>query len=198
MAITLRSDKTVPLTTEEGDGNLTDLDTRMKKSDKIRGGYANYSDAGTVSSPISLLAGVWTPLTNDTLGAINIDRALPEGVTKLWDPATNSFDLSDLSVDDQFFLRLDTIITTLSANTDVSTRFRFGIGDANEFEIPIDGPIPYKTSGARSHGFLTNAFIGFDFVRTLPGKIEMMAEKNATVVVNGWVMTPLLLGEVSV
>ena len=61
------------------------IDTVLSTSDSAsakHNGFADYNDAATASTPISLVEDVWTTLTNDGLGAFTQEQ-LPTGVETL-------------------------------------------------------------------------------------------------------------------
>lgn len=60
-----------------------------------RTGWVNIGDSATLVTPLSISANVWTQLTNDGLSSTTITDYLPEGVTEIWDPATNAFVFDD-------------------------------------------------------------------------------------------------------
>ena len=196
MTITLRSTKGSALTHNELDGNFVDLNSRVAKADNARTGLVDYNDLATQSASITLPGGVFTAMTNDKLGPSTITTYFPEGVTTLFNSTTNQFDFSELSLGDQVFFRFDFIVTTTANNTDVTARFRLGIDDPNEYTVPIFGPTSYKTAGTRSYGFWSGVYMGDDHTLNDPGAIEIMADKNSSIVVNGWYSPILIRGEV--
>ena len=89
-------------------------------------GFIDYNDAGTSTTPISLVSGTWTTVTNDGLGAFTNKNYPPEGVTELMDTSTGAFDPTELSFGDTMLIRNDFTITPSTNNTLVELRYHLG------------------------------------------------------------------------
>lgn len=176
--------------------NATDAQTRLAKADKLRGGFADFNDAGTSSNPIEVTSGSgWVLLTNDKLGAFTNVAYLPEGVTTAVFSA-NQFDFSQLSVGDMLNIRLDITVTTTSNNQVINTRLKMGIGSDSEFSIPFSHD-QFKTSGAQQINPYVGLYIGGTDILNNPAQFEISSDDDASVVVNGWYVQFLLRGEAS-
>lgn len=108
------------------------LDIRTKINDNFgdvkNGGFIDYNDTATASTPITLTAGVWTQVTNDGLGAFSNSTYAPPGVTTLMDTSTGSFDPRELTLGDVMFIRNDFTVTPSVNNCSLEIRYTLGTG----------------------------------------------------------------------
>lgn len=147
-------------------------------------GFADYNDTATTSTPINVTAATWTKLTNNTLG-VNTVRALPSGVTDVWNAVADQLSLSECPVKTMLELRADLSITTTSANQIVRSRLRVAIGSPAEFSL-VGGGTQFKTAGTQDFVFNMPFYIGSDNTRLNPGEIQVWSDSSLTVVVRGW------------
>lgn len=92
----------------------------------LKGGWADYADATTSVTPISLTQNVWTDLTNDKAGADTITIYKPPFVTgDLWNSTSNSVDFSEIGVGKVLMVRNDFDITAGASNTRLDARLYF-------------------------------------------------------------------------
>lgn len=150
-------------------------------------GWWDYNDAATASAPISLeVAGTYYVMTNDGAGANTITAFRPDGLSPIWDVATNRFDFSELRVGDVVDLRLDFDITIAGNNREIKTRIVVAEGSATEFSLELDVR-QFKTAGLYHFIVLATGYIGSEDVRDYPARVEMTSDVGGdTVVVNGW------------
>jgi hypothetical protein len=147
-------------------------------------GFADYNDTATTSTPINVTASTWTKLTNNTLG-VNTLRALPSGITDVWNAVSHQLALSECPVKTMLELRADLSITTTSANQLVRTSLRMAIGSPVEFSL-AGGGTQFKTAGTQDFVFNMPFYIGSDNTRLNPGEIQIWSDASLTVVVRGW------------
>ncbi len=95
-------------------------------------GFFDYKDVTTQTTPISLVAATDTQLTNDGAGVDSNYDNKPFGVDNIWDVATSRFDFSQLSIGDLVKIRLNTTLTTDSANQTINTFLILAEGSASE------------------------------------------------------------------
>ena len=92
----------------------------------LKGGWADYADATTSVTPISLTQNVWTDLTNDKAGADTITIYKPPFVTgDLWNSTSNSVDFSEIGVGKVLMVRNDFDVTAGASNTRLDARLYF-------------------------------------------------------------------------
>lgn len=89
-------------------------------------GFADYNDATTAVTPITLVADTWTTLTNDGAGAFSRE-SLPEGVTTLR-TGTGQIDISELTQFSDILIRTDFTVTPSSNNSALFFRYTLGTG----------------------------------------------------------------------
>jgi hypothetical protein len=150
-----------------------------------RSGVFDYSDLGTTSSPISVTGGAgFVYLTNDELGASTNKLYKPNGVTDVWNAATNEFDFSELPLGSKIEIRLDLSVTTANNNTQVDAALDLGIGGSPYTLQWVD--IFEKKAGVHSIVSTSFIYIGDTNTQNNPAKFKIESDLNTTVVVNGW------------
>ena len=165
-------------------------------NDDISGGFADYNDNATSGTPLSVTGGgAAVVLTNDTLGAFTNTQFLPEGVRRLWDASTNKFDFSDLSIGDMFDIRIDITVTTSSNNTAIDIDLHLGAG-GSAYTIPFVSEKDFKTTAAHKIAEFNSIYMGDANTLNNGGQLKITADKNCTVVVNGWYVRCLRRGTV--
>lgn len=100
----------------------------------VKSGIADYNDTETSVNPITLIADTWTTLTNNGLGSFTNLSYLPNGVTKLMDNSTGSFDFSELDLGDNCFIRNDFSVTPNTNNALLELRYQLG-GIGNTYTL---------------------------------------------------------------
>jgi hypothetical protein len=146
--------------------------------------FWDYNDSETSGSPIALPSnGNWTQLTNDKLGAYTNVLYAYNNIT-LW--ANNEFNFSELALGDSLIIRADVVADTGSTNAALDMRLRAAIGSGNEFSVHMCPQLYYKAAAAHSLAVTTTFYIGSNDVKNNPARIEMSADTNTDVVVNGW------------
>jgi hypothetical protein len=148
-------------------------------------GVADYDDAFTDANPINITGGVFSYLTNDTLGPSTDEANLPKGVTSLWNASLNEFDFSQLEIGTIIQVRFDLDITILSPFEEAELSIDFAIG-GDPFSLRVFRR-QYKTAGV----YLTETFTTFFYIKgnnmiNYPAKPKFKTDSNSTVVVNGW------------
>lgn len=89
-------------------------------------GIADYNDAATAVTPITLTSDTWTTLTNDGQGPFTNLGYLPSGVTQLMNTSTGAFDFSELALGDNCFIRNDFSVTPNTNNALLELRYQLG------------------------------------------------------------------------
>ena len=93
-------------------------------------GIADYNDAATAVTPITLTADTWATVTNDGAGPFTNLNYLPSGVTQLMDTASGAFDFSELNLGDNCLIRNDFSVTPNTNNALLELRYQLGVGGA--------------------------------------------------------------------
>lgn len=113
-------------------------------------GFADYNDAATATTPITLVADTWTTLTNDGLGAFTQEQ-LPVGVSTLLGSG-GALDISELTQFSDVLVRPDFTITPSSNNASLEFRFSLGTG-GGAYTLPtsfgrldLGAGVPYRRS----------------------------------------------------
>ena len=154
-------------------------------SDNFSGGFFDYNDLATASTPIVVTGGGgFVKLTNDEAGPQTLKTFAPNGVTDVWDAANDEFDWSDLSLGDMVDIRVDLLVTTSSPNQTVDVRLFLAVG-GSEYSIPFEEAF-VKTSGANVINRYNGIYLGDTNTLNNPGEFRIASDGNATVIVNGW------------
>lgn len=115
-------------------------------------GIADYNDATTSVTPVTLAANTWTTIPNDGQGGFTNLNYLPSGVTKLMDTNNGHFDFAELSLGDNCFIRNDFSVTPNTNNALLELRYLLGaVGAEYTLETIIGrldsgSGVPYRFS----------------------------------------------------
>ena len=151
----------------------------------MRGGYADYNDLATATTPLSHTGGVDTYLTNDAAGANTAKNWINPGITDVWDDVADEFDWSELAVGDTVDIRFDIDVTTTAANQEIDIDLEMASGDAIQFDLHFLRD-SFKTAGTYKIGAVAMIYIGSATVQTTPAKFKLSSASNASIQVNGW------------
>ena len=176
--------------------NSTDAESRVATlesqvalisiTDLFSGGIMDYNDAGTAGTPIVVTGGgAAVTLTNDEAGAFTNKTYKPAGVTDVWDALNDTFDWSDLKLGDMVDIRIDVDVITTATNTEVKIDLELGTGGF-AYNIPWILETNYKTSGTHKLNRYNGVYMGDANTLNNGAVFKISADKNCTVVVNGW------------
>jgi hypothetical protein len=154
--------------------------------DLFSGGIMDYNDAATAGTPIVVTGGGGAVvLTNDEAGAFTNKTYKPVGVTDVWDSINDTFDWSDLKLGDMVDIRIDVDLTTTSVNTEVKIDLELGTGGF-AYTIPWILETNYKNTGTHKLNRYNGVYMGDTNTLNNGAVFKISADKNCTVVVNGW------------
>ena len=162
-------------------------------NDIFNGGFYDYNDLATTASPITVTTATHTLLTNDGAGALTNKTYKPTGDTDVWDVSINSFDWSELKLGDMIDLRLDFDLITTSTNTEIEVDLHLGTG-AGAYKIPFISELKFKAKGTYKVNRFNGIYLGDANTLDNGGQFKIMADKNCTVVVNGWYCKIIKIG----
>ncbi len=148
-------------------------------------GSFNYNDLATHTSPITVTASVEAKLTNDTEGLYTDITLAPFGVSSTWNPATNQFDFSQLSVGDWVDLRTDILIDLVGTNTSYKLYLKMAVGSGAEWTLNIHNG-ERKTTTEFNEVHYLGFVIGNIETKDYPAELWILTDANATIKVNGW------------
>lgn len=147
-------------------------------------GWADYNDSATSTTPITVLSGIETALTNDSLGARTTETYLPEGVSSLWNAGTGYFDFSSLPLGATVDIRFDIAVTTTAPNQTVDVNLNLDIG-GSPYSIPFIFR-EYKSAETHKASIMSGVYMGNTGTVNNPAQFVITSDDDATVVVNGW------------
>lgn len=163
-------------------------------ANNCRIGLVDYNDSETAGSPIAVTSGTSpVSLTNDAAGAFTNELFLPDGVTSIWNSATDVFDWSELKLGDMIDIRLDVSVTTTSVNTEISIDLRLGTGGSS-YTIPWILETNFKNTGVHNLNRYNAIYLGDTNTLNNGGQFMISTDKDCTVVVNGWYCKILING----
>lgn len=155
--------------------NVNEIKTSVNALYDTLGGFAYYEDTATTATPINLIADTYTDLTNDKAGSGTLTTYKPSYVTgDLWDSATNTIDLGELTEGKVVLVRIEYDITTGSANTRMDSRLFFP--DTNKsLEFSHD---TISSSDTEVRYSRTTQFYVTDTIKTTGVKIQVKVDKS--------------------
>jgi hypothetical protein len=156
--------------------------------DALPVGWADFEDAATAGTPISVTGGGGAvTLTNNKAGANTQTAYLPDGVTTaLWNASTNAFSFAELAVGDMVEVRLDITVTTTAANQEVFLQLDMSQGGSSPFSLMLGTDKQFKSAGAHRTVEAFWFYIGSGDVKNNPAQFKISSPDNCTVVVAGW------------
>lgn len=129
--VTVLKSSSQSLSVDVFDGPTTGIVEPRVSSDVIIntiGGFIDYNDTGTASSPITLTSDTWTTVTNNGSGAFTNTNYPPANVTQLMNLPSGFFDFSQLSLGDYVLIRNDFTVTPQTNNASLLLRYQLGNG----------------------------------------------------------------------
>lgn len=155
-------------------------------SEILNGGWFDYNDAATSTTPLSITGGAGFVLVpNDGAGPFTEKSFAPSGVTDVWNTATNRFDFSQLSNGDSVEVRLDVDVITTAPNQTVNVVLTLDYGGAGEYDITFI-IASFKDAGTHNLNRYNLVYIGSDAYRLGEAVFRISSDDDATAVVNGW------------
>lgn len=155
-------------------------------ADVFYGGIFDYNDLGTTGTPIAVTGGGGlSDLTNDGAGAFTNKIYAPIGITDVWNSSTNLFDWSELKLGDMLDIRLDVDVITTSVNTEFVIALQLGVG-GSPYTINWFNLANFKNAGTNKIVTFNGIYLGDTNTLDNSAKFVIAADKNCTVVVNGW------------
>jgi hypothetical protein len=98
--------------------DMNEIKTSVNAIYDDKGGFANYEDVATLTTPIVLSADTWTNITNDKQGEHTTEVYKPAYVTgSLWNSATSKIDLTEVPIGKVILLKVDFQIVQTANNT---------------------------------------------------------------------------------
>ena len=113
--------------TGEVELSVTEVDLVTDSGGHEHGGFLDYNDTSTASSSLGLVAGVWSRLPNDGLGAFTNLTYPPTGVTSLMTSA-GFIDPTQLALGDVILIRNDFTVVPSTNNQSIRLRYTLGAG----------------------------------------------------------------------
>lgn len=149
-------------------------------------GWYDYNDLATQTTAIPLTAGVKADLTNDTLG-VNTQTGFGFDGVNLWNPGTNRFNFTGLTIGDIMSTRFDLTVITTNANTAVLMEVEFATGTGSAFTLAVIQQTNFKVAGTYQLTRDIGWYIGSALVRDNPARVRFLSDTaGASVRVNGW------------
>jgi hypothetical protein len=146
-------------------------------------GYEDYNDSATNITPLSVTANTPIIVPCDGLGVNTQLTYKPFGVARLYDPTTNSLDLTGLAVGDEVMIQVDIEVSPLANNARVRLYLDFeNVG----FTRNIGSVTYYKGTTPEQMSETSHFYIGYPEVLAEPVKVMIWSDVDCSVVVRGF------------
>lgn len=143
-------------------------------------GSFHYVDLATITTPLTVLAGVEKKITNDTLSSETNVLNAPYGISSMWDSVNNQLDFTQCAIGDLVTVIPAIEITTSATNQTFQIYIKMGIGSATPTTKQV-----YNGALAVIGSIIVNPTRDFT-IDTLdnkdyPAEIYILSSANATV-----------------
>src|SRR5210317_1804954 len=145
-----------------------------------KGGFANYEDLATITTPIVLTADTWTNLTNDKQGDHTTEVYKPAYVTgSLWNTAASKIDFTEVPIGKVVLIKVDFQIVQTANNTILECQI---VGGGHTMQVLTT---EMKSSGDDHHYSVTNMLWVEDAAMQTAGtNIQLKTSNNSQVEVH--------------
>jgi len=152
-----------------------------------KGGFANYEDLATITTPIVLTADTWTNLTNDKQGDHTTEVYKPAYVTgSLWNTAASKIDFTEVPIGKVVLIKVDFQIVQTANNTILECQI---VGGGHTMQVLTT---EMKSSGDDHHYSVTNMLWVEDAAMQTAGtNIQLKTSNNSQVEVHNIMITIL-------
>lgn len=150
-----------------------------------KGGFANYEDVATLTTPIVLTADTWTNITNDKQGEHTTEVYKPAYVTgSLWNSATSKIDFSEIPIGKVVLIKVDFQITETANNTVLECQM---VGGGHTMQI-LTTEMKYQND---THHYAVSNMIWVEdaAMQTAGMSIQLKTSKNSEVEIHNIMIT---------
>jgi len=150
-----------------------------------KGGFANYEDLATITTPIVLTADTWTNLTNDKQGDHTTEVYKPAYVTgSLWNTAASKIDFTEVPIGKVVLLKVDFQIVQTANNTILECQI---VGGGHTMQVLTT---EMKSSGDDHHYSVTNmVWVEDAAMQTAGMNVQLRTSNNSQVEVHNIMIT---------
>lgn len=175
--------------TADGDGTTSFRNPTMM-------GWYSYGHAGSNQALTS--ANTYYDLINDSNGSDTLNfRALPS-VDNVWNPTTNRFDWSDLSVGDVVNLWANVEVITTTVSTTIDFIYEAAVGTGSPVVLSLASQKLFTSTGTYQITLPITSFITNASIRDNPARLRMRADETGTsVAVKSWLVNVIKPGDYS-
>jgi hypothetical protein len=150
-----------------------------------KGGFANYEDTATLSTPIVLSADTWTNITNDKQGEHTTEVYKPAYVTgSLWNSATSKIDLTEVPIGKVVLLKVDFQITETANNTVLECQM---VGGGHTMQI-LTTEMKFQ-SGTHHYSITNMVYVEDAAMQTAGLNIQLKTSSNSQVEMHNIMIT---------
>ena len=152
-----------------------------------KGGFANYEDLATITTPIVLTADTWTNLTNDKQGDHTTEVYKPAYVTgSLWNAAASKIDFTEVPIGKVVLIKVDFQIVQTANNTILECQI---VGGGHTMQVLTT---EMKSSGDDHHYSVTNmVWVEDAAMQTAGMNVQLRTSNNSQVEVHNIMVTIL-------
>jgi hypothetical protein len=150
-----------------------------------KGGFANYEDLATITTPIVLTADTWTNLTNDKQGPHTTEVYKPAYVTgSLWNAAASKIDFTEVPIGKVVLIKVDFQIVQTANNTILECQI---VGGGHTMQVLTT---EMKSSGDDHHYSVTNmVWVEDAAMQTAGMNVQLRTSNNSQVEVHNIMIT---------
>lgn len=176
---------TIPASAVVTDGKLKMKSADIGPDDMWDFGAFYYADLTTATTAITVpVGGAFVVLTNDGDGSETY-KSRPDGVTEIYNDATNQFDFSELALGDMVDIRVDIEFTTTAVNQEIDLVLETS-QPTGLTTIPVITKKNIKAISTVSLSPNVSIFIGDTDTRDQPGQFKIASAVAGTCKVKGW------------
>ena len=147
-------------------------------------GFEYVSDKNLESNNIALPADTWTQVTNDGTSSSTTRRHLPEGVTRIYDTATNKIKLDQLPTKGWVIFRFGVKVEPNVDNVTLKVRIAWTTGGSSPFTFYLTSPGALLNDGAGieyEEQFTLPFYVGDEDTKTGSGILEVRADGTCSI-----------------
>ena len=147
-------------------------------------GFEYVSDKNLESNNIALPADTWTQVTNDGTSSSTTRRHLPEGVTRIYDTATNKIKLDQLPTKGWVVFRFGVKVEPNVDNVTLKVRIAWTTGGSSPFTFYLTSPGALLNDGAGieyEEQFTLPFYVGDEDTKTGSGILEVRADGTCSI-----------------
>ena len=145
-------------------------------------GFEYVSDKNLENNPIALAADTWTKVTNDGTSGSTKRQHLPEGVTRIYDVATQRIKLDQLPTDGWLIFRFGVKVIPNVDNVTLKARIAYTVDGGYQFYLVAPGALLNDGAGIEyEEQFTLTFYVGDQESKDGYGELEVRADGTCSI-----------------